>query len=222
MLHRVSASRYEIEAAGRRARADVDHILDDARHARLARGISMTRIAGALGCSRQLIGLVEHRRLQSIDPSFLARYCAAVGLDLSVRAFPGGAPLRDVGQLRLLARLSGLLADGWTWRTEVPVTAHPADRRAIDAVLTRSGQRVGIEAVARIGDAQATARMIALKQEAVGLRRMILLLADTRHNRAAVVAGEATLRPAFPLRTRAVLGALRAGLPPASNGIVFL
>jgi transcriptional regulator with XRE-family HTH domain len=218
----VSATRYEIEAAGRRARAQVDHVLDDARHARLARGISMTRVASALGCSRQLIGLVEHRRLQSIDPSFLARYCAAVGLDISVRAHPGGAPLRDTGQLRLLARLHRILGDGWSWRTEVPVTADPSDRRAIDAVLARSGHRVGVEAISRIGDAQATARMITLKQEAVGVRCMILLLADTRHNRAAVLAGEATLRPAFPLRTRTVLRALRAGFPPPSNGIAFL
>jgi transcriptional regulator with XRE-family HTH domain len=218
----VSPTRYEIEAAGRRARAQVDQVLDDARHARLARGISMARVASALGCSRQLIGLVEHRRLQSIDPAFLARYCAAVGLDVSVRAHPGGAPLRDSGQLRLLARLRTLLGDGWTWRTEVPVSADRADRRAIDAVLTRPGQRIGIEAVSRIGDAQAAVRLITLKQEVVRLRCMILLLADTRHNRAAVLAGEPTLRPAFPLRTRTVLRALRAGFPPASNGIVFL
>jgi transcriptional regulator with XRE-family HTH domain len=218
----VSATRYDIEAAGRRARAQVDHILDDARRARLARGITMTRVAGVLGCSRQLIGLVEHRQLGTIDPAFLARYCAAVGLDVSVRAYPGGAPLRDTGQLRLLARLHGLLGAGWAWRTEVPVNTEPADRRAIDAVLERSGHPVGIEAISRIGDAQATARLITLKQRAVGLRCMILLLADTRHNRAAVLAGEATLRPAFPSRTRSVLRALRAGLPPVSNGIVFL
>lgn len=163
MLTGVSPQRYGIDAAGRRARGQVDRVLDDVRRARLSRGISMARAAEALGCSRQLISLVEHRRLRTVDPTFLARYCAAVGLDLSVRAHPGGSPLRDAGQVRLLARLHDLIGDTWTWRTEVPIGADAADRRAIDAVLTHRRDRVGIEAVSRIGDAQAEARLITLE-----------------------------------------------------------
>lgn len=182
----------------------------------------MARVAEVLGCSRQLIGLLEHRRLQTVDPTFLARYCAAVGLDLSVRAHPGGSPLRDAGQVRLLAGLHELIGDTWGFRTEVPVGADATDRRAVDAVLAHRRDRVGVEAISRIGDAQAETRLVRLKQQASGLSCMVLLLADTRHNRAAVLAGEPTLRPAFPLRTRSVMRALRAGIAPPSNGIVFL
>lgn len=51
---------------------------------------------------------------------------------------------------------------------------------------------------------------------------MILVLPDTRHNRAAVAAAQATIRPAFPLDSRQVLAALRAGAAPAANGILFV
>ena len=189
---------------------------------RRSRGISMSAVAAGIGCSRQLIGVLEHRRLGTVDPILLARYCAAVGLDLSMRAHPGGAPLRDAPQLRLLARLQAALGTTWAWRTEVPVSTDPYDRRAIDAVLARERSRVGVEAIARLEDAQTEARGIGLKQQAAGLACMVILLADTRHNRYVVRAGAPTLDPMFPLRGRVVMSALRAGHAPPANGIVLL
>lgn len=51
---------------------------------------------------------------------------------------------------------------------------------------------------------------------------MILVLADTRANRAALGALESTLGSDFPLRGREVLAALEEGRDPGGDGIVLL
>jgi transcriptional regulator with XRE-family HTH domain len=205
----------------RRARQRVEHAIDECRQSRLRAGISQGQLAAALGCSRQLITAIEAGRLEDIGIVQLSRYGAAVGLDVTVRLYPAGPPLRDIGQVRLLDRFRALIGDSWTWMTEVPVGQDPRDLRAIDAILVRSPARVGIEAVTRLVDSQGQVRPILLKQEVTGLACMILLLADTRLNRAAVEAAGATLRAAFPLRARDVLAALRSGQQPPTNGLVL-
>jgi DNA-binding XRE family transcriptional regulator len=211
-----------IEEATRRARQQVERALADLRDARRNAGISQATMAALLGCSRQLIGAIEAGELEDVGCLQLARMGAVVGLDIPIRAFPGGSPLRDAAQLRLLARLRLIIGGAWSWGTEVPVSANPLDRRAVDAVLMRMPHRVGVEAVSRMLDSQAQTRQILLKQEAAGLDRMVLLLADTRHNRSALVDGAQTLGPAFPLRHRDVMRELRAGRLPSANGIVLV
>jgi len=172
-------------------------------------------------CSRQLIGAIERGQLDDVGVLQLARYSAIVGLDLSVRAFPATPLLHDIGQLRLLDRFKDLVGDGWSWRSEVSVTADPRDRRAIDALLERDRARIGAEAVTRLLDAQGQTRTILQKQEAAGLACMLLVLSDTRLNRLAADAASATLGPAFPLGARQVLADIRGGRQPAANGLVF-
>jgi len=211
-----------VREAGRRARQQVEQTLAVVRDARVSAGVSQNTMASALGCSRQLIGAIEAGRLDDVGCIQLARMGAVVGLDVPIRAYPGGSPLRDVGQLRLLDRFRGCIGDGWTWQTEVPVRGDSNDRRAIDAVLMHSPIRVGVEAVTRFLDVQGQVRSIVLKQQAAGLACMLIVLADTRHNRHALVEGAPTIRPAFPLASRAVLSDLRAGRPPESNGVVLV
>ncbi|MGI8658921.1 MAG: helix-turn-helix domain-containing protein [Candidatus Limnocylindria bacterium] len=209
------------EATRRAMRQSLD-VIEEARRARLARGISHAQVAAALGCSRQLIGALEGGRLGSVGLVQLVRYCAAVGLDLPLRTYPATSPLRDIGQVRLLARLEKSIGPAWRWRSEVPVTDDPRDQRAIDAVLFNPPHRVGIEAVTRLVDAQAQTRPIMLKQQAAGLDCMILVLANTRTNRRAAEEGAATLHSAFPVGARSVLADLRSGHAPRGNGLVLL
>lgn len=149
-----------------------------------------------------------------------ARILAAAGLDLSVRVYPGGAPIRDIGQVKLLARLRVEIHPRLRWRTEVPMPI-VGDQRAFDAVVDGDGVRLAIECVTRLEDAQATERAINGKQRDATIPRLLLVLAATRHNRAALAAAP-TLRAAFPLGNRAVLAALRAGRQPVANGLIFL
>jgi hypothetical protein len=109
----------------------------------------------------------------------------------------------------------------WTWRTEVPVSTDPRDRRALDVVLASSAGSIGLEAITRLTDAQAQIRAAILKREAARLDRILLVLADTRHNRAAVVDAAPSLDGAFPASPREVLRALRTGRLPATNGVLF-
>jgi transcriptional regulator with XRE-family HTH domain len=217
----VSTRLTSADEAVRRTRGALEAVIADGRRSRLTSGLTQRQVAAAMRCSRQLIGAIEGRQLEDVGVLQLARYSAIVGLDLTVRAFPNAPLLHDIGQLRLLDRFKRMVGDGWTWRTEVSVSTDSRDRRAIDALLARGGGCIGVEAVTRFLDAQGQARAILQKQEAMGLGCMLLVLADTRLNRAAADAASATLDPAFPLGSRAVLGDLRAGRQPAANGLVF-
>lgn len=210
-----------LEEAARRAHAHVETLIRDLRDARLRAGLSQRSVAGALGVSRALVGAWECRTVVP-GPVQLYRWGAVVGLDVSMRAFPGGSPLRDAGQLRLLDRFRRLVGDAWNWRTEVPVSADPRDRRAFDVVLSRGARRVAAEAIGRVVDAQGQVRPIELKAATSGVDRVVLILSDSRQSRAAVAAGRPTLEPAFPCPARVALTALRAGELPPGNAVIFV
>jgi transcriptional regulator with XRE-family HTH domain len=72
-------------------------------------------------------------------------------------------------------------------------------------------------------DIQAVERRIALKQrDDASAGVVILLLADTAHNRRVLSAHREALRPQFPLDGGAILRALRAGRIPSASGILLL
>jgi hypothetical protein len=173
------------------------------------------------GLDHTLVGRIERGLYPAVTLSQLACLCAAVGLDLSVRAYVGGDPIRDTGHVRLLERLRANLHPSLSWRTEVPLP-EPGDQRAWVAVVSRGSSDMGVEAETVLSDVQAQTRRAAIKQRDGGLYRMILLVADTRHNRDALAACRESLREAFPLDTRKILSDLRDGSIPASNGILRL
>jgi transcriptional regulator with XRE-family HTH domain len=151
----------------------------------------------------------------------LAMIAAVLGLDLSLRTFPAGDPVRDAAQLTLLAKLRGLLPAGRRWRTEVPL-AIPGDLRAWDAVIEGRGWRVAVEAETRLRDVQALSRRLALKQRDDRQEVVILLVADTRHNRHVLRLAGPDLAPAFPTPGRAIREALSKGEAPRASGILLL
>jgi transcriptional regulator with XRE-family HTH domain len=210
-----------VEEAGRRAGRQTEEFLRDLRDARLAAGLSQAAVARALRVSRQRISLWEHgggsRYIVQV-----ARWAAVIGLDVSIKTFAAGSPLRDAGQLRVLGRARAIIGEKWTWRTEVPVSRDPRERRAFDAVISRAGARIGLEVITRLTDTQAQARAALLKQEAARLDRVVLILAQTRQNRAALASGGPTLQPSFPMTPRAILADLRAGRIPPANGIFLV
>jgi hypothetical protein len=114
-----------------------------------------------------------------------------------------------------------LLPDGLTWRTEVPIRIE-RDLRAWDAVVGGPGWRVPIEAETRLHDVQVLARRTALKRRDDGAELMILLVADTRHNRQIVRLAITDLMADFPAPGRSVLAAMASGQRPPAAAIVFL
>ncbi|MGZ8501685.1 MAG: helix-turn-helix transcriptional regulator [Candidatus Limnocylindrales bacterium] len=194
---------------------------DEIREARLDAGLSQALVGSAASVSHATVGRIERGQQAGASLALLSRICAAVGLDLSLRAYPGADPIRDVAQVRLLARLRDRAGPGLAWRTEVPLPI-PGDPRAWDATISARGVAMAVEAETRLRDVQAVDRRIARKRRDGQLDLVILLVADTAANRRALAAAREALRASFPLDGRVVLPALVAGRLPAESGIVLL
>lgn len=106
-------------------------------------------------------------------------------------------------------------------QTEVPLPI-PGDRRAWDARIGGAGWMLHVEAETALRDVQALERRVALKASDAGVGDVLLLIADTRRNRAALAGTREALRIRFPLDTRQVLWSLGRGGRPSGGGIVLL
>jgi hypothetical protein len=144
---------------------------------------------------------------------------SVVGLEIAVRTYPRGDPLRDAGHARLLGRLRSELHPGVTWRIEVPLPI-AGDSRAWDAVIGGQGWQMPVEAETVLTDSQALERKLALKLRDGGFDHVVLLVADTSRNRDALAAMPIAAR--FLVSSRAVLAALRNGRDPGGSSIVVL
>ena len=159
----------------------------------------------------------EIRRL-SIDR--LAVIAAVLGLDMRLSFYPSASPVRDEAHLALIGRFRSRISPLLRWRTEVPIPI-PGDQRSADVVLGRPPDAAIVEAETRLNDLQALERRVGAKQRDMGVERVILLIADTRHNRD-VLEHHPELRERFPVSTRAALIALKAGTLPDGDAIVIL
>jgi transcriptional regulator with XRE-family HTH domain len=190
------------------------------RLARRSLGLSQRHVAELVGISQSALSRLEGGR-STCGIAVLAMTAAVLGLDLVVSLHPGGAPVRDAGHIRVMTRLRERLPGYFLFKSEVPVPI-AGDRRAIDSLVADPPLNTGFELETRLTDAQALVRRATLKQRDTGIACMILVFPDTAANRQAVEAAGPTLRPSFPLSSRAILAALRAGTIPTANGILFV
>jgi transcriptional regulator with XRE-family HTH domain len=194
------------------------------RTARTNAGLSQAAVAAPAGISRSQYGRIEAAVSPNLSIVLAARLAAVLGLQASLRYFPSADPIRDAAHRALLERLHVRCHASLRWRTEVPLPA-PGDLRAWDAVVdgfTPRHVRGGIEAETRPVDVQALERKLALKERDGAVDWMILLLADTRHNRSFVRGPGETLLGRFPLDGRRALEFLGAGVSPGASAIVLL
>ena len=208
-----------ITRARRTANEDEARVRADLARARRGAGLSRQAVATACGLSRSAVERLELGARRSTVQE-LAAIGAAVGLDVRLRAYPAGDPIRDASQQRLLERLRLRLHPSLGWATEVPIPL-AGDRRAWDALIRGADWRAGVEAETVLDDLQDVERRLHLKQRDGTVDHVILLVADTRRNRRALAAGSA----AFSGLTddgRALLAALGAGRSPGSSAIVVL
>ena len=207
--------------AGRRAERELAELGREIRLARLNHDLSQTSAAAAAGMSQPTWSRLEQGRSTGVSVVDLAIALSVIGLDLSVRAYPGGSPIRDRAHLELLARLRQLVAPEVAWATEVPFPG-PGDRRSWDALARIARVRIGIEAETRARDSQELKRRLEGKRRDGGVDHLILLLADTRHHRAFLrVAGD-DFRASFPVPGRVALERLAASQDPGGSAIVLL
>jgi transcriptional regulator with XRE-family HTH domain len=209
-----------VDRARRRIDADLRRVIEEIAAARRSAGVSLRGVGLGCGVGKSTIARIESGATRTVDLRLLAAMGAAVGLDVRLRAFPAGDPIRDAGQQRLLGRLRERLAPGLRMPTEVPLPID-GDRRAWDAMIVGDGWRVGVEAETVLDDIQAVERRLSLKRRDGGVDHVILLVADTRRNRLALAAASNAFGD-LPLRTRGVLRAVAAGRDPDGGGVVIL
>ncbi len=201
--------------------SDLREVAEGLRRARLSAGLTLTEVGAAVGVGRSTVSRTELAGGCAPRLDVLARHAATVGLRARVQLYPGNEPLRDAGQLALMSRLRASVGPVGTWAVEVPV-AGASDRRAIDAVLSLPGGRIGLEWITRLTDGQAQIRDITLKQRDARLERMVLVVLASSRNRRALRTLAPAVGEAFPVATRSILRDLRGGRLPPGNGIVLL
>ena len=176
------------------------------------------------GTSRSRLWRFERGLLERVPATDVGAWCAVVGLDLVIRTYPAGDPIRDRAQLALLERLRARLHSTLRWRTEVPLGIE-GDLRAWDAEI-RGGEptpwRLRVEAETGIPDGQALERRLNLKVRDDPAGRVILLVSDTRANRVALRAIREGMRDGFPLDSRTILMSVGRARDPGGSGVVIL
>src|SRR5215218_4937359 len=93
------------QRARRRIGEDLVRVRADLGAARRAGGLSLERIASIADVAGSTAGRIESGFIRNPDLRMLASLAATVGLELRLRAYPNGDPIRDAGQQRLVQRL---------------------------------------------------------------------------------------------------------------------
>jgi len=203
------------------ARRNVVAIGEDFRAVRLRAGMTLREVGATVGLSVAELSRIERGLSPHVAYETLSLVGTALGLDVPLRAFRNGQPIREAAQLALLQRLRAVLPPSLRLRFEVPLGI-PGDLRAWDGVVDGMGWWRPVDAESRIRDVQAVQRRTRLKCRDAGVSEVILVVADTRHNRHVVRTHADALAEIFPWKSRDVLAALRAGRPPAGSGILIL
>jgi len=184
-------------------------------------GLSIAAVATAVGRSTAEVSRIERALAPWAPLVTLCRLAAAVGLDVSIRLFPGGPPIRDMPQISLLADFAAELDAALRWDTEVPLPI-PGDARAWDGMIRGADWRFGVEAETSPRDGQAIMRRVQLKVRDGAVDGVILVVRDTRQTRVFLDAAAQEVGALFPAASRDVMRALRRGERPPGNAIVMV
>lgn len=171
---------------------------------------------------------VERGEVVGVSIVTIATLASIVGLDARVRLYPGGDPLRDAGQVRLLDRLRRRLPAGVSFRTEVPLP-RVDDLRAWDGWVgglaphpATGRSSLPVEGETRFSDLQAFTRRLTQKLRDSGEPHVLVVVADTPGNRAGVHAARATIGELFPVSARRAMLALAEGRHPGGSALILL
>lgn len=195
------------------------------RVARVTRGMTQEQLASRAGVSQQEVSLAECGR-HSVSLDVSCRLAAACGHELGLKLYPiGSVSLRDSGQLAIAQKIAAAVHPSWKAEVERPV-AH-GDPRAADLVFSSRVETWHVEIERSLVDVQAQIRSAQLKREVLAARdprptRLVIAVPDTRKSREVIASLDVILRRAFPVPSREIWHALRAGNPIGGDGILFV
>jgi transcriptional regulator with XRE-family HTH domain len=211
------------DAGTRRAERWLAEVGEEFRHARLRLALTQREVSHAARVDRADYSRIERGKLGYLSIVRACRIAAVLGLDLWIKAFPGGKSIRDAGHAARLQMLLSFVGKPLSYRIEVPLPA-AADRselRAWDAMVFGLGERTAIEFEARLYDLQAQLRRFQVKLRDDPVDHLLVVVADTRANRRALSEFTDLFVGVPRLRTDTVLKWLRAGRHPPSGVILF-
>jgi transcriptional regulator with XRE-family HTH domain len=212
------------DRAIRVATADLRRLGADLRQARVSAGLSLREVGSQVDLSASQVSRIERALVPGIGLRPVAMLGAVVGLDVRIRAYPGGDPARDAGQRALLDRLRRRLHAGVRLDTEIPLPT-PGYLRAWDgwlAGLRGARSTLPAEAETHVADWQAMERRLARKQRDADEPDLLLVVADTRHNRVILAGAQAEVATRYPVPARRALAALSRGEHPGGSALVLL
>jgi transcriptional regulator with XRE-family HTH domain len=197
-------------------------ISSELRHARLAAGLSQAVAARGAGMSASQWGRLERGVPERATNEQMCRAARALGLVVSLKLYPDGAPVRDAGHLALIGRFEARLRAPLRLRREVALPGF-GDRRAWDGLVDGDARPFFAEFETHLHDVQATDRRIELKlRDDPRASVVVLVITRSHHNRRVLAEHREALRSRFPLDGSAVLRAIGEGRSPAASGIVML
>jgi transcriptional regulator with XRE-family HTH domain len=208
----------------RRAANQCARIGEEVRLSAASFGLSVHQLAERSGLSWATVRRVVDGEA-SVSVVVLAAVAEAAGLDLVLRAYPGRSPsLRDSGQLGLAEQLCRLAHPSWQPALEYGIGPH---RESIDLVLLAPSEIVASEIERVAVDWQGQYRRADAKRRALAAHhrrpvRLLMIVEDTRRNRASLEPHLALIRSSLPAGSREILAALRVGQPLGRDGLLWL
>lgn len=191
------------------------------RQARMDRGLSLAATGRASALSVSEVSQIERGLVARVSVHDLARLHAVVGLELSLKSYPSGQPIRDAAHVALLEDFRMGLHKSLRWSIEVPLPI-PGDRRSWDALIRGDGWQYGVEAETAPRDSQSVARRMQLKERDGRVNGMLLVLRRTVQTRRFVSEAGELLRSVFPVDGTRAIELLRAGVDPGGNAVIVL
>jgi hypothetical protein len=169
------------------------------------------------------------RRIERGDPGVqldtLVAVGSVLGLDVVVRAYPGGRlQLRDSGQLRIASSLGAIAHARWRPRFEVPAGEHG---QAADVVLYGPDEVLHLEIERALVDFQAQLRAATTKRAYLAANdsrpvRLVIVVEDARRNRLVTAEHNSVIRAALPGTTWQVRTAIVRGEPLGRDGLFWV
>jgi transcriptional regulator with XRE-family HTH domain len=191
------------------------------RDARIGLGLSLAEVGRATRLSEGQVSRIERGLVVRVALEDLARLHVVVALELSMRSYPSGQPIRDAAHVQLLSECQGRLHRSLAWAVEVPLPIR-GDPRAWDGLIRGPEFRYGVEAETAPRDAQALVRRILAKERDSAVDGVILLVRATLQTRRFLAEAGDWLVSSFPVEGSRALELLAAGVAPGGNSVVVL
>jgi hypothetical protein len=167
------------------------------------------------------VSRLERFEFPAVALARLAEISAVLGLELSASLHGTGEAIRDAGHEATVKRFLGHIHPAFVCAREVPLP-NVGDRRSWDVLLRLGPVLIGVEVETRIRDIQALVRRIRERERDGGVDHVLLVLADTIHNRHLVGQLREALGLRFVSTPREALANLRAGKALIGSAVVLV